>query len=141
VGPKVAGFAVLVRFFYGGMARPEGDAAFAMVGAVNWQAILIGISIVTMTLGNVTALLQTNLKRLLAYSSIAHAGYIMMGAVVLSGEGIQAMVAYVVIYLFMNLGAFLVVTCSPRSSGRTSAGSRSWECSTAPSERSTTSRS
>ena len=108
VGPKVAGFAVLVRFFYGGMARPDGEA-FAMVGAVNWQAILIGISILTMTLGNVAALLQTNLKRLLAYSSIAHAGYIMMGAVVLSGEGIQAMVAYVVIYLFMNLGAFLVL--------------------------------
>ena len=108
VGPKVAGFAVLVRFFYGGMARPDGEA-FAMVGAVNWQAILVGISILTMTLGNVAALLQTNLKRLLAYSSIAHAGYIMMGAVVLSGEGIQAMVAYVVIYLFMNLGAFLVL--------------------------------
>jgi NADH-quinone oxidoreductase subunit N len=109
VGPKVAGFAVLVRFFYGGLARPEGDAAFSMVGAVNWQTILVGISILTMTLGNVAALLQTNLKRLLAYSSIAHAGYIMMGAVVLSGEGIQAMVAYVVVYLFMNLGAFLVL--------------------------------
>jgi NADH-quinone oxidoreductase subunit N len=109
VGPKVAGFAVLVRFFYGGMARPGAEGAFSMVGAVNWQAILIGISVLTMTLGNVAALLQTNLKRLLAYSSIAHAGYIMMGAVVLSGEGIQAMVAYVVIYLFMNLGAFLVL--------------------------------
>ncbi|MGH9333341.1 MAG: NADH-quinone oxidoreductase subunit N, partial [Vicinamibacteria bacterium] len=109
VGPKVAGFAVLVRFFYAGMARPEGDAVFRMVGAVNWQAILIGISVLSMTVGNVAALLQTNLKRLLAYSSIAHAGYIMMGAVVLSGEGIQAMLAYVLIYLFMNLGAFLVV--------------------------------
>src|SRR3990172_7488442 len=109
VGPKVAGFAVLVRFFFGGMAQPEGDAAFAMVGAVDWRAILIGISILTMTLGNVTALLQTNLKRLLAYSIIPPPGYIMMGAVVLSGEGIQAMVAYVVIYLFMNLRAFLVV--------------------------------
>jgi NADH-quinone oxidoreductase subunit N len=109
VGPKVAGFAVLVRFFYGGLARPEGDAAFALVGSVDWQTILIGISVLTMTLGNVAALLQTNLKRLLAYSSIAHAGYIMMGAVVLSGEGIQAMLAYVTIYLFMNLGAFLVV--------------------------------
>jgi NADH-quinone oxidoreductase subunit N len=62
-----------------------------------------------MTLGNVAALLQTNLKRLLAYSSIAHAGYILMGAAVLSDEGIQAMLAYMVIYLFMNLGAFLVV--------------------------------
>jgi NADH-quinone oxidoreductase subunit N len=109
VGPKVAGFAVLVRFFYGGLARPEGEGVWEMVGSVNWQAILIGISILTMTLGNVAALLQTNLKRLLAYSSIAHAGYIMMGAVVLSGEGIQAMVAYVVVYLFMNLGAFLVL--------------------------------
>ncbi|HEY7820341.1 MAG TPA: NADH-quinone oxidoreductase subunit N [Vicinamibacteria bacterium] len=109
VGPKVAGFAVLVRFFYGGLAQPEGEGVFSMVGTVNWQAILIGISVLTMTLGNVAALLQTNLKRLLAYSSIAHAGYIMMGAVVLSGEGIQAMVAYVVVYLFMNLGAFLVL--------------------------------
>ncbi|HJS75467.1 MAG TPA: NADH-quinone oxidoreductase subunit N, partial [Vicinamibacteria bacterium] len=109
VGPKVAGFAVLVRFFYGGMAQPSGDADWAMVGAVNWQAILIGISVLTMTLGNVAALLQTNLKRLLAYSSIAHAGYIMMGAVVLSEKGLQAIVAYAIIYLFMNLGAFLVL--------------------------------
>jgi NADH-quinone oxidoreductase subunit N len=110
VGPKVAGFAVLIRFFYGGMASPSDDGAtWAMVGSVDWQTILIGISVITMTLGNVAALLQTNMKRLLAYSSIAHAGYIMMGAVVLSGEGIQAMLAYMVIYLFMNLGTFLVV--------------------------------
>jgi NADH-quinone oxidoreductase subunit N len=112
VGPKVAGFAVLVRFFYLGMAEPLAQSAgqaWEMVGPINWQVLLIGISIATMTLGNVAALLQTNLKRLLAYSSIAHAGYILMGAVVLSGEGIQAMLAYMVIYLFMNLGAFLVV--------------------------------
>ena len=110
VGPKLAGFAVLIRFFYGGLASPSGDGAtWAMVGSVDWQTILMGISVITMTLGNVAALLQTNLKRLLAYSSIAHAGYIMMGAVVLSGEGIQAMIAYMLVYLFMNLGAFLVV--------------------------------
>lgn len=108
VGPKVAGFAVLVRFFFGGMAQPAGDGSWQMVG-VNWQALLIGVSVATMTLGNIAALLQTNLKRLLAYSSIAHAGYILMGAVVLSEEGIQAMLAYMVIYLFMNLGAFVVV--------------------------------
>ena len=71
--------------------------------------MLIGVSVITMTLGNVAALIQTNLKRLLAYSSIAHAGYLLMGAIVLSGEGIQAMLAYMVIYLFMNLGAFFVV--------------------------------
>ena len=111
VGPKVAGFAVLIRFFFGGMAQPGPETAqmAQMVGPVNWQAILIGVSVITMTLGNVAALLQSNLKRLLAYSSIAHSGYILMGAVVLSGEGIQAMLAYMVIYLFMNLGAFLVV--------------------------------
>ena len=110
IGPKAAGFAVLIRFFFGGMAQPSGGDSWRMVGAVDWQTVLIGISVATMTLGNVAALLQTNLKRLLAYSSIAHAGYILMGAVVLSGEGIQAMLAYMVIYLFMNLGAFLVVT-------------------------------
>jgi NADH-quinone oxidoreductase subunit N len=117
VGPKVAGFAVLVRFFYAGLARPEGEAAWSIVGSVNWQAILIGISILTMTLGNVAALLQTNLKRLLAYSSVAHAGYILMGAVLLSGDGIQAMLAYITIYLFMNLGAFLVVIVVHNGSG------------------------
>ncbi len=110
IGPKLAGFAVLIRFFYGGLASPNGDGAtWAMVGSVDWQTILMGISVITMTLGSVAALQQTNLKRLLAYSSIAHAGYIMMGAVVLSGEGIQAMIAYMLVYLFMNLGAFLVV--------------------------------
>ena len=85
------------------------NGSWQIVGSVNWQALLIGVSIATMTLGNVAALLQTNIKRLLAYSSIAHAGYILMGAVVLSEEGIQAMLAYMVIYLFMNLGAFVVV--------------------------------
>jgi NADH-quinone oxidoreductase subunit N len=112
VGPKVAGFAVLIRFFFIGMAEPVGQETFLtfqMVGGVDWQKILIVLSVATMSLGNVAALLQTNLKRLLAYSSIAHAGYILMGAAALSGKGIQAMLAYMVIYLFMNLGAFLVV--------------------------------
>ena len=108
VGPKVAGFAVLIRFFFGGLAEPGAETA-QMVGPINWQALLIGVSVITMTLGNVAALLQSNVKRLLAYSSIAHAGYILMGAVVLSEDGIQAMLAYMIIYLFMNLGAFLVV--------------------------------
>jgi NADH-quinone oxidoreductase subunit N len=63
-----------------------------------------------MTLGNVAALTQTNMKRLLAYSSIAHAGYIMMGVVALSANGARAMMIYLLAYLVMNLGAFLVVT-------------------------------
>jgi NADH-quinone oxidoreductase subunit N len=63
-----------------------------------------------MTWGNVAALTQNNLKRMLAYSSIAHAGYILMGAVVLTGAGVKSILIYLFVYLFMNLGAFLVVT-------------------------------
>ena len=117
VGPKVAGMAVLIRFFLSGMSQPTTGTAREIVGVVDWQLILIGISVLSMTWGNVAALLQTNLKRLLAYSSIAHAGYIMMGAVVLSEDGLQAMLAYVVIYVFMNLGAFLVVIIVHNSTG------------------------
>ncbi len=110
----------------GGATTRGAGQAWEMVGSVDWQAVLIGLSIATMTLGNVAALLQTNLKRLLAYSSIAHAGYILMGAAVLSGEGIQAMLAYMVIYFFMNLGAFLVVMAiyddTGASTSKTTAG-------------------
>jgi NADH-quinone oxidoreductase subunit N len=63
-----------------------------------------------MTLGNIAALTQNNLKRMLAYSSIAHAGYILMGTVVLTGDGVKSILIYLFVYLFMNLGAFLVVT-------------------------------
>jgi NADH-quinone oxidoreductase subunit N len=68
------------------------------------------VSVLTMTVGNVAALTQTNMKRLLAYSSIAHAGYIMMGIVALSENGARALLIYLFAYVFMNLGAFLVVT-------------------------------
>jgi NADH-quinone oxidoreductase subunit N len=80
------------------------------VGAIDWPPILAVISALTMTLGNVAALTQTNMKRLLAYSSIAHAGYILMGVVALSENGARALLVYLLAYLFMNLGAFLVVT-------------------------------
>jgi NADH-quinone oxidoreductase subunit N len=62
-----------------------------------------------MTLGNLVAIQQTNIKRMLAYSSIAHAGYVLMGSVLLSQEGLFAMLYYLVVYLFMNLGAFYIV--------------------------------
>jgi len=62
-----------------------------------------------MTLGNFTALWQDNLKRMLAYSSIAHAGYMLLGVAVLSDQGIIATMIYFIVYLFMNLGAFFVV--------------------------------
>jgi NADH-quinone oxidoreductase subunit N len=71
--------------------------------------IVMVLSIVTMTFGNIAALRQENMKRLMAYSSIAHAGYILMGVVVLTSEGLQAVLVYLVTYLFMNLGAFMIV--------------------------------
>lgn len=117
VGPKAAGFAVLLRFFYSGLSETSGAGGFAPVGGADWQALVIALSVVTMTIGNVAALLQTNLKRLLAYSSIAHAGTILMGAAALSADGIQAVAAYLVIYLFMNLGAFFVVILAHRVTG------------------------
>jgi hypothetical protein len=75
------------------------------------------VSVATMTLGNVAALTQTNMKRLLAYSSIAHAGYIMMGVVALSQKGARGTMVYLLAYLFMNLGAFLVVMLIHRHEG------------------------
>jgi NADH-quinone oxidoreductase subunit N len=103
VAPKAAGFALIVRF----MSTIFGSA----YGSIRWPilAILGIISAVTMTLGNFTALHQSNVKRLLAYSSIAHAGYLLMGVVVLNSGGNTAVLLYLVIYLFMNLGAFAVV--------------------------------
>ncbi len=70
-----------------------------------------------MTLGNLVAVWQSNLKRLLAYSSIAHAGYLMMGLVVLSNEGIAAIMIYFVMYLIMNLGAFYIVMIVAEKTG------------------------
>ncbi len=110
VGPKAAGFAVLVRFFYTVFAAP--DAAGGMwhlTSSVDWTFMFAVLSAVTMTVGNLVAISQKNVKRLLAYSSIAHAGYMLMGFVLLSAAGLKAILFYLVVYLFMNLGAFYVV--------------------------------
>jgi NADH-quinone oxidoreductase subunit N len=108
VAPKAAGFGILIRFFFSGMSQPIGPQ-WGMLHGLNWPAVLIGISVLTMTIGNIAALTQDNLKRMLAYSSIAHAGYILLGAVVLTPDGLKSMLIYLFVYLFMNLGAFLVV--------------------------------
>jgi NADH-quinone oxidoreductase subunit N len=107
VAPKAAGFAIMLRFFFYGMAAGTG---WELTGAIDWPHVLMLVSVLTMTVGNVAALTQTNMKRLLAYSSIAHAGFIMMGVVALSENGARGMMIYLLAYLFMNLGAFLVVT-------------------------------
>lgn len=103
VAPKAAGFALLLRF----LANLFPHATLPIQQSV--LAILGLVSAVTMTLGNFSALHQTNLKRMLAYSSIAHAGYLLMGLVVLDLIGSTAVLVYLVIYMFMNLGAFFVV--------------------------------
>lgn len=109
VGPKAAGFAILIRFFFTGFSNVAGVDHWMTLSFVNWQHLVVVISIITMTLGNIAALRQDNMKRMLAYSSIAHAGYILMGVVVLTIQGLQSVLVYLITYLFMNLGAFLIV--------------------------------
>ena len=103
VASKSAGFALFIRFFY------TGFSASGLMEAVDWPFMLAIVSALTMTVGNLAALPQQNVKRLLAYSSIAHGGYLLMGGVLLTSEGIGAILFYLVVYLFMNLGAFYVV--------------------------------
>ena len=109
VGPKAAGFAVLVRFFYTVFASPDAVAGWRLSSAVDWTFLFAVLSAATMTVGNLVAIGQRNVKRLLAYSSIAHAGYMLMGFVLLTPAGLKAILFYLVVYLFMNLGAFYVV--------------------------------
>ena len=103
VASKAAGFALFIRLFYSTFRASN------IVGAVDWSLMLAIVSALTMTVGNLAALPQQNVKRLLAYSSIAHGGYLLMGAVLLTPEGLQAILFYLIVYLFMNLGAFFVV--------------------------------
>lgn len=108
VAPKASGIAVLLRFFLGGLSAHESGGWQPFYG-LDWPFLLAVLSAVTMTLGNLAAIRQDNVKRMLAYSSIAHAGYLLMGAVLLSADGIQAITFYLIVYGLMNLGAFLVV--------------------------------
>ncbi|MGQ9665886.1 MAG: NADH-quinone oxidoreductase subunit N [Anaerolineae bacterium] len=113
VGPKAAGFAILMRVFITGLPGFYTD----------WAALLAGVSIVTMTLGNLVALRQSNIKRMLAYSSIAHAGYILIGVVCLSlsttspFNGVNGAMIYLLAYLFTNVGAFLTVVAFEEATG------------------------
>jgi NADH-quinone oxidoreductase subunit N len=110
VASKAAGFAVLIRFLKITFAQGLDKSGYwQMISFVDWQTLLILFSIITMTFGNFAAIWQDNIKRMLAYSSIAHAGYLMLGVAVLSDQGLMAVLVYFAIYLFMNLGAFYVV--------------------------------
>jgi NADH-quinone oxidoreductase subunit N len=118
VGSKAAGFSLLIRFFYPGLSHLGVGGTWDFLPGVDWPHLVLVLCMVTMTVGNLTALSQRNLKRLLAYSSIAHAGYMLMGFVVLSNEGLRAMMFYMVIYYLMNIGAFLVVMIVANATGR-----------------------
>ena len=117
VGPKAAGFAVAIRFFFAAFERAVPGGGYAPVTDLPWPAIIGIISAVTMTLGNLTAIVQSNVKRLLAYSSIAHAGYLLMGLAAASTAGVQAILLYLIVYVLMNVGAFLVVIAVSRVTG------------------------
>ena len=118
VASTAAGFAMLIRFFYPGLSTLAAGGAWVTVVGVDWPSLMVLASMVTMTLGNLAALRQDNMKRLLAYSSIAHAGYMLMGFVVLNNEGLRAMLFYIVVYYLMNLGAFVVLMMVLNNSGR-----------------------
>jgi NADH-quinone oxidoreductase subunit N len=118
VGSNAAGVAILIRFFFPGVSQLTDAGDWRFISGVQWPHVLLTVSMVTMTLGNLSALGQQNVKRLLAYSGIAHAGYILMGLVVLNNEGLRAMLFYIVVYLIMNVGAFLVVSIVANATGK-----------------------
>ena len=113
VGPKVGAFALILRLFVGALGSLRGD----------WLDVVIVLAALTMTLGNLVALTQNNVKRMLAYSSIAHTGYMLVGLAAYAGgrqEGLQGLLYYGAAYTFMNLGAFAVVAALQRRPGVTS---------------------
>jgi NADH-quinone oxidoreductase subunit N len=99
-GPKAAAFAVFLRIFM---------TAFEPIGGM-WEPLVWGSALLSMTIGNFAALMQTNIKRMLAYSSIAHAGYVMVALTARSQVGTAAAMFYLAAYALMNIGAFAVVS-------------------------------
>ncbi len=121
VASKAAGFAMMIRFFkvsfFDVTVGNLLPGYWAVFQGFQWNHLLAILSVLTMTVGNLVAIWQTNMKRLLAYSSIAHAGYMLLGVVTLSNEGLAAVLIYFVVYLFMNLGAFLCVQLIANETG------------------------
>ena len=111
VGPTLAGLALLVRVSL--TALPAGLENLA----VDWRVLLMAMAVLTMTAGNLVALWQTNVKRLLAYSSIAQAGYALIGVVAASEAGVTAVLLHLAAYALANVGAFAVVFAVSEQSG------------------------
>ncbi|MBF8289725.1 MAG: NADH-quinone oxidoreductase subunit [Chloroflexi bacterium] len=113
VGPKIGAFALILRLFAEALGPLKAD----------WLAIIVVLAVLTMTLGNLVALTQTNVKRMLAYSSIAHTGYMLVGLAAFAAgriEGLEGLIYYGAAYSFMNLGAFAVIAALQKRAGVTS---------------------
>ena len=105
VAPKIAAMALLVRLMMGAFGPLVHD----------WQSIILAISVLSMLLGGYAAIVQRNIKRLMAYSSIANVGYILLGLAAGTADGVQAVLIYLAIYLFMTAGAFAVILSMRRN--------------------------
>jgi NADH-quinone oxidoreductase subunit N len=113
VGPKVGAFALILRLFVEALDPLRAD----------WLPVVIALAAITMTLGNLVALTQDNVKRMLAYSSIAHTGYMLVGLAAYAAgslRGLEGLLFYGVAYSFMNLGAFAVIAALQKRAGVTS---------------------
>lgn len=104
VASKAASFALMIRLFL----VAYGSAADA------WIPLLGAVALLTMTVGNLAAVTQSNLKRLLAYSSVAHGGYILLGLVAANEAGLRGIAVYILAYVFMNFGAFALIAALRR---------------------------
>jgi len=118
VGPKIGAFALILRLFVEALGPMKAD----------WLPVVIVLAATTMTLGNLVALTQDNVKRMLAYSSIAHTGYMLVGLAAFAGQtnpalknqGLEGLLFYGAAYSFMNLGAFAVIAALQKRAGVTS---------------------
>jgi NADH-quinone oxidoreductase subunit N len=113
VGPKIGAFALILRLFVEALGPMKAD----------WLPVVVVLAATTMTLGNLVALTQDNVKRMLAYSSIAHTGYMLVGLAAYAGgqrQGLEGLLFYGAAYSFMNLGAFAVIAALQKRAGVTS---------------------
>ena len=106
-GPKAAGFAAFLRIFMEALPNLQ----------VEWSGVIIVLAMLTMTVGNVIAIAQTSIKRMLAYSSIAHAGYILIGLAAANNDGVSSAMLYLLVYCVMNIGAFGAVILAKTEDG------------------------
>ena len=122
IAPKAGAFAMMIRFFNQVLADGGAMSGLGFISTTDlpWASLISLLAVLTMTVGNVVAIQQDNIKRMLAYSSVAHAGYMLLAMPVMSGDSIYAIMVYLVMYLFMNLGAFFVViTIKNKTNGET----------------------